>query len=246
MSSVTNHPPSSDSPAPPPLWRELADGTASFAVRAFVTFALAVALTGLVPILAYFLAASVPAWSRFPNNGVYPTDELIAFLAVLAGGAFLAASAWLWTRSGRRQTVMVPVFQTIGVAAAAVVLGLIADDSLPGESEMVVGGLTLLAISALILIWLRAFRRRGPHWRPLRDPQDGLPDVRCPACGYRMVGLTESRCPECGVTYTLDELIAKQGFAPQPPSAPPTPPPIPHADPANESPPAATPAVAGA
>jgi hypothetical protein len=29
-----------------------------------------------------------------------------------------------------------------------------------------------------------------------------------------MVGLTESRCPECGAAYTLDELIAKQGFGP--------------------------------
>ena len=242
MSSVTQQPSSSEPLTPPSLWRELADGSASFTVRAFVTFALAVALTGLVPILAYFLAASVPAWSRFPNNGVYPTDELVAVLAVLAGGALLAASAWLWTRSGRRRPVLAPIFQTIGVAAVAVLLGVAADANLPGDKEMVVSGLILLAVSALILIWLRVVRR-GPQFRALRDPQDGLPDVRCPACGYRMVGLTESRCPECGVTYTLDELIAKQGFAPQPPSAAPTPPPP---APANESPPAATPAVAGA
>jgi hypothetical protein len=227
------------------LWRELADGSASSAVRAFVTFALAVALTGLVPIVAYFLAASVPAWNRYSVPGVYPADELVAALAVLAGGALLAASAWLWTRSGRRRPVLAPIFQTIGVAAAAVVLGLAAAESLPGDNEMVVNGLILLAVAALILIWLRVVRR-GPHWRPLRDPQDGLPDVRCPACGYRMVGLTESRCPECGVTYTLDELIAKQGFAPPPPSAASTPPPIPPAAAALDSPPpAATPAVAG-
>jgi rRNA maturation protein Nop10 len=35
-----------------------------------------------------------------------------------------------------------------------------------------------------------------------------------------MVGLTESRCPECGTVYTLDELIARQGFAAVPPAPP--------------------------
>jgi hypothetical protein len=94
------------------------------------------------------------------------------------------------------------------------------EENLPGDSELVVMGLVLLAGAGILLIWVQAFRRRGPRWRALHNPQDGLPDVRCPSCGYRMVGLTESRCPECGTTYTLDELLARQEFGPAQAPAP--------------------------
>ena len=200
--------------APPPLWRELADGTAGWGVRLLVNLALAAAMGGLVPILAYFLAALNRDWNRYSPGGVFPRDELIGFLAAVAGGGFLAASAWLWSRTGRRRAVLKPVVLTIGVSAATIAGGILAEDNLRGDQELVVLGLVALGGAALILIWVEAFRRRGPRWRALHNRQDGLPDVRCPTCGYRMVGLTESRCPECGTGYTLDELLAKQGFAP--------------------------------
>lgn len=209
-------PPPADGRAPPEpasLWRELADGSAGWGVRLVVTLAIGVALAGVVPILAYFLAATTPGWNR-GSYGIYPEDGLVAFVAAMAAGGFLAICAWLWSRSGKRRHVVAPVVLTIGITAATFVLGVIADENLPGDGEIVVLGLALLASSAVILVWLNAYRRRGPRWRALHDRQDGLPDVRCPICDYRMVGLTESRCPECGTTYTLDELIAKQGFAP--------------------------------
>jgi hypothetical protein len=208
--------PSADDAAPPaPLWRELVDGTAGWGVRLVVNLAVAAVMGGLVPILAYLLAAANRDWRyAYSGAGVYPREELIGFLAAVAGGGFLAATAWLWSRSGRRRPVFWPVVLTIAVALVTVVLCVIADDNLRGDSELVVGGLITLAGASLILIWLQAFRRRGPRWRPLRDRHDGLADVRCPSCNYRMVGLTESRCPECGTAYTLDELIARQGFAP--------------------------------
>jgi hypothetical protein len=213
-----------DEPAPAPLWRELVDGTAGWGVRLLVTLALAAAMGGMVPILAYFLAALNRDWRySYSGNSVYPRDELLVFLAVVAAGGFLAASAWLWSRTGRRRAVFMPVVLTIAVAFVTVVLAVVADDNLRGASELVVGGLIALGGASLILIWVQAFRRRGPRWRPLRDRGDGLPDVRCPSCNYRMVGLTESRCPECGTAYTLDELIARQGFAPVSPK-PPAPP----------------------
>ena len=213
------------SPPSPPLWRELFDGSASWGVRLVATFALGCVLAGLVPILAYFLAMAVPGWNR--GNGVYvrPDDSLIAFLTAVAAGGFLAASWWLWTR-GRRRTVVAPVVITIGIVAATITLGVLTEESLPGDGEFVVLGLVFLAAAAIILVWLNALRHRSPRLRALCDQHDGLPDVRCPTCDYRMVGLTESRCPECGTTYTLDELIARQGFArpTDPPAPDPTPP----------------------
>ena len=204
-----------DTAAPPSLWRELSSGSAGWGVRLLVNLMLAIALTGIVPILAYFIAAVDRGWSRF-NGGVYPTDDLIGFLAVLAGGALLAATGWIWTRTqGRRRAVVMPIFLTVGIVTGTIVLGIVAEGNLRGEAEFVIFGMVFLAAASIILIWLEAYRRRGPKWRALHNQQDGLPDVRCPACDYRMVGLTESRCPECGASYTLDELIARQGFGPR-------------------------------
>ena len=210
-------------PAAPSLWRDLASGSTGWGVRVLATFALAAALGGLVPILAYFLAALNRDWNRFAYaNAVSPRDELVGVLLFLAVAGFLAAAAWLWSRSGRRRAVLAPVVLSIAVITTTAALGVWAEANLRGDSELVVGGLVALGGSALVVIWLHAHRRHGPKWRALRDPQDGLPDVRCPACDYRMVGLTESRCPECGAAYTLDELIAGQGFGPAGDAAPPS------------------------
>lgn len=207
--------------APPSLWRDLASGSAGWGVRLLANLAVAAALGGLVPILAYFLAALNRDWNRYAStSAVSPHDEVVAFLLVVAAAAFLAATAWLWSRSGRRRALLTPVVLSIGVIAATISLGVMAEANLRGDSEMVVGGIIALGGAGLIVIWLDAHRRRGPKWRALHNQQDGLPDVRCPACDYRMVGLTESRCPECGTEYTLDELIAKQGFAPDPDAKP--------------------------
>lgn len=214
------------SPPSPPLWRELFDGSAGWGVRLVATFALGCALAGLVPIAAYFLAMAIPGWNRAAGAYVRPDDGLIAFLTAMAAGGFLAASWWLWTRGRRERTVVAPVVITIGIVAATITLGVLAEETLPGDGELVILGLVLLAAAAVVLVWLNALRHRSPRLRALHHQHDGLSDVRCPTCDYRMVGLTESRCPECGTTYTLDELIARQGFAQpaEPPALPPAPP----------------------
>jgi hypothetical protein len=222
MTTVTSPPPPSAPPASP-LWRDLADGSAGWLVRLVATVALAAVLTGLVPILAYFLAAWNRAWNQGTGPGIYPEDGLVAFLTAMAAGGFLAASWWLWTRGGRRQSYVSPVVITLGIVAGTIALSVLAEDTLPGDRELVVLGLVFLGGAGIMLVWLSALRHRLPRRRALRHRQDGLPDVRCPTCDYRMVGLTESRCPECGTTYTLDELISRQGFvhqndSPQPPA----------------------------
>lgn len=210
-----------DIPAPPrrPLWRELADGSTGWVVRLLVTLALGAALAGASLIVAFGLAAVVPSWNRYygwsPNPSVdyiYPDDELVGWLLALASIAFLGASVWIWSRPSRNRAVWRPMIWTVGIVALAVLLSVWADDQLRGDTELVVAGVLMLAGAALLVVWTAAARdlRRG---RPLRNEQDGLPDVRCPSCDYRMVGLRESRCPECGTAYTLDELLAKQAFA---------------------------------
>lgn len=181
-----------------------------------MTLAAAASLSGLCLILAYMLAWMVKDWNRYPDyGGVYPSDELLAMLFLIAGAGFLAVVAWVWSRNPRHRPVVYPVVTTLAAALITTVLAVWIDDSLEGDSELVVLGLVLLAGSLVLLIWLQAARnyRRG---RPPLDRHDGLLDVRCPACGYRMVGLRESRCPECGAAYTLDELLTRQGFSRQP------------------------------
>jgi hypothetical protein len=199
---------------PPSLWRELADGSAGPVVRAAVSVALAPLLAGAAFIGSYAVAEWVPALSWRYGNQVRPTDELVGGMIAVASVAYLLGLTWIWTRGRQRMST----FWKAGVLTAAVTtvttaLCLIVDSSRMwrGAEEVLVGGLVCLGSSAVILIWVQAGHRyaRRP---PSRNAADGLLDVRCPSCGYRMVGLRESRCPECGTAYTLDELIGRQPF----------------------------------
>ena len=42
--------------------------------------------------------------------------------------------------------------------------------------------------------------------------RDNLVRVKCPECGYSLIGLRDLRCPECGATFTIDELIRAQHY----------------------------------
>jgi ribosomal protein L37E len=206
----------------PSLYRDLAEGRAGIWVRILVALALAVFLTGAGLVLSYWLAAMVPYWNRayyYQTNfggyrGVYPREELIAMVMLLAGAVWLAAVMWLFFKHSKRRGLLRPTIYSVSIVAATVFLGILADDSLRGDSEYVIGGLALIAGGWVVLIWVQGIRRMSAG-RPLLHSQDKHADVRCPECGYRMVGLYESRCPECGTGYTLDELVARQNFVKQ-------------------------------
>jgi DNA-directed RNA polymerase subunit RPC12/RpoP len=226
--------PTDDAPQPS-LFRDLAEGRAGIGVRVLVALALAVLLTGLGLVFSYWLASIVPYWNRayfYSNRGtvytsVYPRDELIVMVMLLAGCIWLGAAIWLFFKHSRRRGLIKPFIQSIVIAAVTVLLGILADGGLRGDREYVIVGVALIGGAAVTLVWVQGVRRMMSG-RPLRHHQDQHADVRCPECGYRMVGLYESRCPECGTAYTLDELIAKQNFAKQElrTTAPP-PPPVP-------------------
>jgi len=197
----------------PSLLRDLADGSAGPVVRLVASLALAPIIAGAGLLASYALAGFVPAWSDRGYNWA-PRDELVASVMALSILPYLAGLAWIWTRTRR------PMHEfwkagviTAGIGIVTIILGVAIDSSqmLRGGFDVLFGAITCFASAAVILIWLRAARRftRG---RSLINPADGAADIRCPTCGYRMVGLHESRCPECGTAYTLDELVARQNF----------------------------------
>ena len=197
----------------PSFWRELADGTAGPVVRVMVTIVIGVCLAGLCALLSYCLAALIPDWSRGDGRyGIYPRDELVVGLGVMAVGAFIAASAWVWSRRGRWRGIVSPTISSVAIAVATIVLCLIVDNSVRGEKDFLFFGLIMIGSAGVILVWVMRIYRisRG---RPMTNVSDGLVNLHCPNCGYRMVGLKESRCPECGMEYTLDELLGKQNFS---------------------------------
>jgi predicted RNA-binding Zn-ribbon protein involved in translation (DUF1610 family) len=177
-----------------------------------VTIVIGVCLAGLAALLAYALAALVPEWSRGRGAwGIYPSDELVAGVVGVATGAFNAAAAWLWSRRGRWRGIVTPTIYTVCIAVATIIVCLFIDSNLRGDKDLLFFGFIMLGGAGIILVWVARIYRisRG---RPVTNMSDGLVNLHCPNCGYRMVGLRESRCPECGTEYTLDELLGKQNF----------------------------------
>lgn len=226
------------SPSGPSLWQDLRDGTSGPGVKTVVALAAGVFLAGAALVAAYVLAAFIPGWNRtFYNyisgrtvavrpNGVYPKDSVVAGLMMLAGAAWMGCILWLFFRGARQRPLARPILVTMAIAVVAIGLGMMVDSSLRGDQELVIGGIVMVAIAAVMIVWLQAIQRIRTG-RPLLNRQDQLLDVRCPECGYRMVGLHESRCPECGKVYTLDELLSRQNFAKVPTRVPPPIPPVP-------------------
>jgi hypothetical protein len=223
------------------LWRDLRDNTAGWFVRLVVCIAVGIFLAGAALVGSYFLAALFPGLNRNFYNylgpgryqavrgpGVHPKESLVAASMMFAGAVWMASILWLFFRGVRQRPFARPILLTMTLATVALGGGILADSSLRGDRELVIAGIVMLAIASAMVIWVQALRQLRTG-RPLRHHQDHLLDVRCPECGYRMVGLHESRCPECGKLYTLDELLARQNFArPEtsvPPPIPPTPPP---------------------
>ena len=211
---------SPDGPSRYSLWRELMDGSVSIWVRVLINLALGVLLTGAAFMLSFVLAALVPPFRYQWGYGLRPTDELMIGVFVLCALAFVGGSVWLWSRRSRHRALLRPTLWTMGIGSATTVLCVVASDTVRGAEEIVVLGLVLLAGGWVMLIWTNAWYQMS-RGRPMRNAGDGLPDIRCPKCGYRMVGLRECRCPECGAGYTLDELLGSQNFArPIAPGAP--------------------------
>jgi len=230
-----------DAPSRRSLWRDLSDGTAGTGVRILIAIALFIFLLGAGLILTYALAALIPAWDRTTYyrtfagqgrtvmiaQGVRPTEGLMLVVLLLMAAVWIAAVIWLFIGRARNKSMLRPMLISIGIIALTICLSVAADSTLAGDEEIVIGGIVLLGIAGIVMLWLLAFRAARVG-RPLQNAQDKQLDIRCPDCGYRMVGLMETRCPECGTAYTLDQLLSKQNFEkPAAQRSPIEPPPLP-------------------
>src|SRR5829696_626460 len=151
----------------PSFWRELADGTAGPVVRVMVNFTIGVFLAGLCAVMAYFLAALMPEWSSSPNY-IYPRSELVGGLAVIASGAFIAATAWLWSRQGRWRGIVAPTLYTVGIVVVTSVLLLWVDSGLRGDKDFVMSGLIMMGVGGMMLVWVMHIYRLS-RGRPMTN-----------------------------------------------------------------------------
>ncbi|HEV8604890.1 MAG TPA: hypothetical protein VGQ99_05970 [Tepidisphaeraceae bacterium] len=142
---------------PPSFWRELADGSAGPVTRLMVNLCVGVALAGMCALLSYFLAGMVPDWGRNPTRGIYPTDELVGGLAVIASGAFIAFTAWLWSRKRRWRAIVAPTILTIAIAVATIIVCLLVENNLRGDRDIVLFGVIMLGGSGVILVWVEVW-----------------------------------------------------------------------------------------
>lgn len=103
-----------------------------------------------------------------------------------------------------------PVAGSMAVVIATVVIAELVDRALRFQEEIFVAATVCIGAAALIRLWIPIIARLENC--AVRS-DDGQVQVNCPKCGYSLVGLTELRCPECGERFTLDEIIAAQGYA---------------------------------
>lgn len=185
------------------LWRAVCSGRAPVWVRAVSTLALAALLLAgaLTGVWGYAIVLS---------DGYVRDAHLAAGLA-LAGLAWCALLPLVWRGRYTGARFVLPGVLTLAVALTATGMSILID-TLPVRDEELLIAAVLLAAGALVsLIWMPEVYRLRRGRSVLTS--EGLVDVRCPDCGYSLVGLQDLRCPECGAVFTIDELIRAQNYS---------------------------------
>ena len=142
-------------------------------------------------------------------------------IGVAIGGA---AAGWclglvfVWATYRRFRRVLRTIFALLGLWAICVPTAFFVGEHIRRGEEFVIVAIMLAGVSGtFILITTISYRRVG---RTVFN-RAGEIDVRCPDCGYSLVGLSGCQCPECGTVFTLDALIEAQDYVKTytPPSA---------------------------
>jgi hypothetical protein len=184
------------------IWTSLRSREPNLLARLGVSLFAAIILASLATLGAW-------AWAGLAGGRDVREEELaIAFLVALS--IWLGALYWIWGRVRRARLLVWPIIRTIVVGVATAITCALVEEEVRRDDELVMFGVVLIGAGLVVLIWVSALLRLA-RGRLVIAP-DGQVDVRCPACGYRLVGLRDLRCPECGATFTIDELIRAQDY----------------------------------
>jgi hypothetical protein len=132
----------------------------------------------------------------------------------VAGGVVVVLLGWvawlyhIWGSYSKKRHILKTILICLGIAVATIGVGCAFGASMR-QPEFLIAGTVFLGIAGVVGV-VTAAGFEGARGRAIRSL--GAVQVVCPRCGYSMAGLESSVCPECGARYTLEQLIAGQGY----------------------------------
>jgi len=188
-----------DAPAcTPSLRRDLRSGRAGAGVRLGLSLA---AATGLM-VGFLLIAGAFDMTGRIGPEHIVPT--LIATAMTWCG---VVTALW-WTYRPKALLVRT-VIAVLGIWLVAIPTAVLIGDLFGGGFLVVATIFTAITMTVGLVVIVAYKSSAG---RSMVD-DSGQVAVRCPTCGYSMVGLATCSCPECGTTFTIDEIIRRQDYA---------------------------------
>ncbi len=185
-------------PDEPSLWHDLKSGDAGWLPR-----------TGLSLAVAGLVFAMIAMMMGMLDDFVGLRDRHVAVGVGIGGAAWCVTLVFIWATFSRWLKAIKTIFCISGIWFIALPATVFVNEVM-NSAEYYIGSIVALATGATVFILCTlGYRRGGGRALALRD---GVIDVRCPECGYSLVGLTQCICPECGSTLTIDELIRKQNY----------------------------------
>ncbi len=188
----------SSDPDEPSLWRDLKTGDAGWMSR----IGLSVAAAGVVFAMSFFMMGMI-------DQSVGLRDRHVAVGVGIGGAIWCVALVLIWATFSRWWKGLKTFFCILGIWLVAIPAAVFVEDVMYSEEFFIASILALATGATVFMLFTLGYRRGGGRALALRD---GVIDVRCPECGYSMVGLSQCMCPECGSTSTIDELIRKQNY----------------------------------
>jgi hypothetical protein len=184
------------------MWRDLRGNEPNLLLRGGVSIALGALLAGFAVLGGYTIAVF--------DVSPFSSDETMGLALTLGALAWFVALRFVWSPARRLRRLVRPLIPTLIVVTVTGLGMYFADYYVHYHEELVIGGLALAAGGLVVFLWLGTLHRLT-HGRPVIG-RDKHVDVRCPSCGYCLVGLRDLRCPECGTQFTIDELIHAQYY----------------------------------
>ena len=185
-------------PEEPSLWRDLKSGDAGWLPR----IGLSLAAAGFVFAITFLIIGLLDHLFRL-------SDSYMAVCIGIGGAAWCVSLMFIWATFPRWWKALKTFFCILGIWLVAIPAAVFVEDVMSSEEFFISSILALVTGATVFMLFTLGYRRGGGRTLALRD---GVIDVRCPECGYSMVGLSQCMCPECGSTLTIDELIRKQNY----------------------------------